>query len=84
MEYWWEGSVSPAIPSTSTSVVVSQHHKIGGIAFGTIKAIQAETENLPERNQRFLRKPSLQFQTPPPANALKISLICYAALLNKK
>jgi len=32
-EYWWEGSISTAIPPTSTSDVMGQHHKIGGIAF---------------------------------------------------
>jgi len=33
MEYWWEGSVSPAIPPTSTSDVMDQHNKVGGTAF---------------------------------------------------
>ena len=31
--YWQEGSTSTAIPSTSTSDVVGQHNKIGGITF---------------------------------------------------
>ena len=34
-EYWWKGSTSAAVPPTSTSDIVGQHHKIGGIAFGT-------------------------------------------------
>lgn len=29
MEYWWAGSTSAAILPTSTSDIVSQHHKIG-------------------------------------------------------
>jgi len=33
MEYWWEGSTTAAIPPPSTSGVVGQHHKIGGITF---------------------------------------------------
>jgi len=31
MEYWWEGAASTAIPPTSASDVIGQHHKIGGI-----------------------------------------------------
>ena len=31
MEHWWEGSISTAIPPISTSDVVVQHSKIGGI-----------------------------------------------------
>jgi len=34
MEYWWEGSDSTAITLTSTSDIVGQHNKIGGITFG--------------------------------------------------
>ena len=34
MEYWWEVSVSIAIPPRSTSDIVDQHHKIGDITFG--------------------------------------------------
>src|SRR5258705_5533954 len=34
MEYWREGSTSTAIPPTSSSDVVVQHNKIGGISFG--------------------------------------------------
>jgi len=34
MEFWWEGSTSTAIPSTSASDVVGQHNKAGGIIFG--------------------------------------------------
>jgi len=34
MEYWWEGSTSTAIPTTSTSDVVDQNNKVGGIALG--------------------------------------------------
>ena len=30
-EYWWEGSVSTAIPPTSTSDIMGQHNKLGGI-----------------------------------------------------
>jgi len=33
MEYWQEGSNSLAIPPTSTSGVVGQYDKIGGITF---------------------------------------------------
>ena len=32
MEYWWKGSAFTAIP-TSTSDVVGQHNKTGGITF---------------------------------------------------
>ena len=32
-EYWWEGSTSIAIPPTSTSDIVGQYNKIGGITF---------------------------------------------------
>ena len=31
MEYGWEGSTSTAIPPTSSSDIVGQHNKIGGI-----------------------------------------------------
>jgi len=31
---WWEGLTSTALPPTSTSDVVGQHNKIGGITFG--------------------------------------------------
>ena len=34
MEYRWEGSAFTAIPPTSISNVVGQHHKLGGITFG--------------------------------------------------
>jgi len=34
MEYWWEGSVSTAIPPPSAFDAVGQHNKIGGTAFG--------------------------------------------------
>ena len=33
-EYWWEGLTSTAIPSTSTSDIMGQHNKTGGITFG--------------------------------------------------
>ena len=33
MGYWQEGSTFTAIPPTSTSDVMGQHHKIGGITF---------------------------------------------------
>ena len=33
-EYWWEDSASTAIPPTSTSNVVGQKNKTGGITFG--------------------------------------------------
>jgi len=33
MEYWWEGSISTAIPPTSTSDIVGQQNRIGGITF---------------------------------------------------
>ena len=38
-EYWCEGATSTAIPPTSTSNVVSQHNKIGRIAFGLFPLI---------------------------------------------
>lgn len=33
-EYWWEGSTSTAVPPTSSSDAMDQHHKLGGISFG--------------------------------------------------
>ena len=33
-EHWWEGSASTAIPPISTSDIVGQHNKVGGITFG--------------------------------------------------
>ena len=33
MKYWWEGSTPTAISPTSTSEVVGQYHKEGGITF---------------------------------------------------
>jgi len=36
LEYWWEGSTSTAISPTSTSYVVGQHNKIGGITFEAV------------------------------------------------
>jgi len=41
MEYWWEGSASPAIPPASASDIIGQNHKIEGITFS---ATLAETE----------------------------------------
>ena len=35
MEYWWEGSVSTAIPSPSASDTMGQHNKTGGFTFRT-------------------------------------------------
>jgi len=32
-EYWWKGSASTSIPTTSTSYVVGQHNEIGGVTF---------------------------------------------------
>ena len=34
MGYWWEGSASTAVPPTSASDIVGQHHQAGGIMFG--------------------------------------------------
>jgi len=34
MECWQEGSNSTAVPQTTTSDVVGQHNKIGGVTFG--------------------------------------------------
>jgi len=42
MEHWREVSTSTAIPPTSTSDIVGQHHKIGGIIF---KPAFTETRN---------------------------------------
>ena len=39
-EYWWEGSVSIAIPLTSTTDVC-QNSKIGGINFGAALIVTA-------------------------------------------
>jgi len=36
MEYWWEGSTSPASLPTFTSDVVGQHNKIEGTTFGAV------------------------------------------------
>ena len=36
MEYWWEGSASSAITSTSASDVMGQNNKIGGITSGAL------------------------------------------------
>ena len=33
MEYWWKGTTSTVIPSTSTSDTLGQHNKKGGITF---------------------------------------------------
>jgi len=33
MEYWWEGSTSPAMPPTSAADVVGQENKISGTDF---------------------------------------------------
>jgi len=35
-KYWWEGSASTAIPLASSSYIVGQHNKIGGITFGAV------------------------------------------------
>ena len=34
IEYWWEGSTSTSIPPASTSDVVGQYNRIGGVTFG--------------------------------------------------
>ena len=34
-EYWWEGSTSTAIPLTSTSDIMGQGNKKGGITLGS-------------------------------------------------
>ena len=36
MKYWWEGSTSTTIPSTSGFDVLGQCEKIGGITFGAL------------------------------------------------
>jgi len=51
MEYWWEGSTSTtsnatAIPLISSSDVVGQHDKIGGVIFG-LALITSVTNNKP-------------------------------------
>ena len=33
MEYWWEGSISTAIPPISVSDGTDHHNKIGGVPF---------------------------------------------------
>ena len=43
MEYWQEGSTPTAVPPTSASDIVGQHHKIEGITFG---AALTSTESL--------------------------------------
>ena len=49
LKSWWKGSASTAIPPTSTSDVVDQHHKMGGIIFGAIIAgyISFGTQTMP-------------------------------------
>jgi len=34
MEWWWESSASTAIPPTSISDILDQHHKTRGSTFG--------------------------------------------------
>jgi len=34
MEHWWDNSAFTAVPPTSTSDVMDQHNKMGGITFG--------------------------------------------------
>jgi len=34
MEYWWDSSVSAALPPIFASTIVVKHHKIGDITFG--------------------------------------------------
>jgi len=46
MEYWWEGSVSAVIQPTSTSDIVGQHNKIGGISFGAALVQLAQKNHL--------------------------------------
>ena len=58
MGYFWEGSVSTAIPPISASDVVGQQNKIGGITFGAslIKAILCLTERRRQDWKHILNK----------------------------
>jgi len=42
MEYWWEGSVSTAIPPISTSDIMDQPNKIGDITLGVALIILSQ------------------------------------------
>ena len=44
MKYWWGGSASTDIPSTSTSNVVGQHDKTGGITFRAALILHFKTD----------------------------------------
>jgi hypothetical protein len=41
--YWWKGSTSTAIPPASTSNIIGQHNKIGGITFGAPLLLSEQT-----------------------------------------
>ena len=48
MEYWWEGSVSAPMPSTSTSEFTDKHHKIGSTTFGAVFILSSNISALRE------------------------------------
>jgi len=57
MEYWWEGSTSTATLPTSTSDIMGQHNKIGGITLGAallVKFPTVSSANLPTNPSLFL------------------------------
>jgi len=43
MGYWWEGSTSTVISPTSTSDIVGQNNKMGGITFGAAFIFNKDT-----------------------------------------
>jgi len=43
VEYEWESSASAAISPTSTSNIMGQHNKIGGITFGAALILLLKT-----------------------------------------
>ena len=49
MGYWREASTSTAIPSTSASDVMCQHHKTGGIIFGVALILFFLSSTVPPR-----------------------------------
>jgi len=57
MEYWWEGSTPTAIPPTSASDVIGQHHKIRGITFRAALVFQRISSCAPPTLRNLLPLP---------------------------
>ena len=55
MEYCQEGSASSAIPTTSTSDIMGQHNKTGGIIFGSALTEASFAETLSPSPYSLLR-----------------------------